>query len=80
MTARNPDQTEGSGLGTRPWPSLFLAFRYQLLFINGKLSYEVRKGIKPYVTIENLLNANYYRTPGFPESGRRIFIGVNATL
>ena len=48
--------------------------------MNAKVSYEVRKGIKPYIAIENLLDANYERNPGFPEPGRRVFFGVNATF
>jgi outer membrane receptor for ferrienterochelin and colicin len=48
--------------------------------LNGKLMYEVRKGIKPYVAIENLLDSNYERNPGFPEPGRRICIGLHATF
>ncbi len=51
-----------------------------LLLLNGKLSYEVAKGIRPFVAIDNLGNSNYERVSGFPESARRFFIGVNATF
>jgi outer membrane cobalamin receptor len=40
--------------------------------------YEVRKGIKPFLAFENLLDSNYERNPGFPEPGRRVFIGLHA--
>ncbi|MBI4002554.1 MAG: TonB-dependent receptor [Nitrospira defluvii] len=51
-----------------------------LFLVNAKVSYELWKGIKPYVAVENLLDANYERNPGFPEPGRRVFFGVNATF
>jgi outer membrane cobalamin receptor len=48
--------------------------------LNGKLMYEVRKGLKPFLAFENLLDSDYARNPGFPEPGRRIFIGLHATF
>lgn len=48
--------------------------------LNGKLMYEVRKGLKPYLAFENLLDSDYARNPGFPEPGRRIFIGLHASF
>lgn len=51
-----------------------------LLLLNGKLSYEAAKGIRPFVAIENLGSSNYERVSEFPESARRFFIGVNATF
>jgi iron complex outermembrane receptor protein len=52
--------------------------RINFVLLNGKFTYEVWKGIKPYLAIENLFDSNYDRSFGFPESGRRFFIGVNA--
>ncbi|HSE59095.1 MAG TPA: TonB-dependent receptor plug domain-containing protein [Nitrospiraceae bacterium] len=37
------------------------------VLLNGKLMYEVRKGLKPYLAFENLLDSDYARNPGFPE-------------
>ncbi|WHZ23402.1 MAG: hypothetical protein OJF47_002514 [Nitrospira sp.] len=59
-------------------PPTRLPAHINLFLVNAKVSYEVRNGIKPYIAIENLLDANYERNPGFPESGRRVFFGVNA--
>jgi outer membrane cobalamin receptor len=48
--------------------------------VNAKVSYEIWRGIKPFLAIENMFDQNYERNPGFPESGRRMFVGVNATF
>ena len=48
--------------------------------INGKIAYEVWKGVKPFVMVENIFDSNYEAIRGFPQSGRRIFFGVNAKL
>lgn len=61
-------------------PPTRLPSHINLFLVNAKVSYEVRKGIKPYIAVENLLDANYERNPGFPEPGRRVFFGVNATF
>lgn len=61
-------------------PPTRLPSHINLFLVNAKVSYEVRKGIKPYIAIENLLDANYERNPGFPEPGRRVFFGVNAVF
>lgn len=61
-------------------PPTRLPSHINLFLVNAKVFYEVRNGIKPYIAIENLLDANYERNPGFPESGRRVFLGVNATF
>ncbi len=37
-------------------------------------------GEEPFIAIENLLDTNYERNPGFPEPGRRYFFGVNAVF
>ena len=47
------------------------------VLINGKISYEVWKGWKPFLAIENLTDSNYVRNIGYPEPGRRFFMGVN---
>ncbi|MDI3467429.1 MAG: hypothetical protein OJF50_006250 [Nitrospira sp.] len=61
-------------------PPTRLPSHINLFLVNAKVSYEMRKGIKPYIAVENLLDANYERNPGFPEPGRRVFFGVNATF
>ncbi|NGZ02622.1 MAG: hypothetical protein CV090_06195 [Nitrospira sp. WS238] len=61
-------------------PPTRLPSHINLFLMNAKVSYEVWKGIKPYIAVENLLDANYERNPGFPESGRRVFFGVNAVF
>jgi outer membrane cobalamin receptor len=48
--------------------------------VNAKVAYELWRGIKPFIAIENLLDTNYERNPGFPEPGRRFFFGVNAVF
>lgn len=47
------------------------------LLLNGKTSYEVWKGVKPYLAVENLLDTDYERIRGFPQPGRSFFFGVN---
>ncbi len=48
--------------------------------VNGKISYEVWKGVKPYLAVENLLDTDYERIRSFPQPGRSIFFGINATF
>ncbi|MDH5699826.1 MAG: TonB-dependent receptor [Nitrospirota bacterium] len=48
------------------------------VLLNGKITYEIYKGIRPFLAIENLTDSNYARNLGFPESGRRFFVGINA--
>jgi outer membrane receptor for ferrienterochelin and colicin len=48
--------------------------------LNGKLSYEIWKGIKPFVSVENITDSNYERHIDFPQPGRRVFFGVNAAF
>jgi len=48
--------------------------------LNGKLSYELWPGVKPFFAVENLFDSNYEAIRGFPQPGRRYFFGVNATL
>lgn len=45
---------------------------------NGKIAYEVWKGVKPFVMVENILDSNYEAIRGYPRPGRRFFFGVNA--
>jgi len=61
---------EDSTIGTESFVNFFL--------MNGKITYELIKGIRPFLAIENLTDSNYARNLGFPESGRRYFMGVNA--
>ena len=46
--------------------------------LNGKVSYQIAQGIRPFLAVENLADANYARHLGFPEPGRRFFVGVHA--
>ena len=48
--------------------------------INGKIAYEVWKGVKPFVMVENIFDSNYEAMRGFPQPGRRIFFGINAKM
>jgi outer membrane cobalamin receptor len=48
--------------------------------LNTKVSYEIWKGIKPFLFVENLLDADYQRIRGFPGPGRSFFFGVNAVF
>ena len=48
--------------------------------INGKIAYEVWKGVKPFVMVENIFDSNYEAIRGFAQPGRRIFFGINAKL
>jgi len=48
--------------------------------VNGKIAYEVWKGVKPFVMVENIFDSNYEAIRGFPQPGRRIFFGINAKL
>ena len=48
--------------------------------VNGKIAYEVWKGVKPFVMVENIFDSNYEAIRGFSRPGRRIFFGINATL
>jgi iron complex outermembrane recepter protein len=52
--------------------------RVNFFLLDGKVSYEVWKGIKPFLAVENILDSNYERTFGFPQAGRSFFFGVNA--
>jgi outer membrane cobalamin receptor len=61
-------------------PPTRLPAHVNLLLVNAKVSYEIWRGIKPFLAIENMFDQNYERNPGFPESGRRMFVGVNATF
>jgi outer membrane receptor for ferrienterochelin and colicin len=45
---------------------------------NGKIAYEVWKGVKPFVMVENIFDSNYEAIRGYPRPGRRFFFGVNA--
>ena len=51
-----------------------------LFLLNGKLSYEIWEGIKPFVSVENITDSNYERHIDFPQPGRRVFFGVNAAF
>lgn len=46
--------------------------------LNVKLSYEVWKGVRPFLFVENILDSDYQRIRGFPSPGRSFFFGVNA--
>jgi len=48
--------------------------------VNGKIAYEVWKGVKPFVMVENIFDSNYEAIRGYPRPGRRIFFGINAKL
>lgn len=48
--------------------------------VNAKVAYEVWKGVKPFLFVENLLDENYARIRGFPSAGRSFFFGVNAAF
>lgn len=48
------------------------------VLLNGKITYELSPGIRPFLAIENLTDSNYARNLGFPEPGRRFFVGINA--
>ncbi|MGQ0810365.1 MAG: TonB-dependent receptor plug domain-containing protein [Nitrospiraceae bacterium] len=50
------------------------------LLINTKIAYEVWKGVKPFLYIENLLDSDYQRIRGFPGAGRSFFFGINAAF
>jgi outer membrane cobalamin receptor len=45
---------------------------------NGKIAYEVWKGVKPFLMVENIFDSNYEAIRGYPRPGRRFFFGVNA--
>ena len=45
---------------------------------NGKIAYEVWKGVKPFLMVENIFDSNYEAIRGFPRPGRRFFFGINA--
>jgi len=47
------------------------------LLLNGKISYQLFPGFRPFLSVENLTDSNYVRNIGFPEPGRRFFIGVH---
>ena len=51
-----------------------------LFLLNGKLSYEIWKGINPFVYVENITDSNYERHIDYPQPGRRFFFGVNVAL
>ena len=48
------------------------------VLLNGKITYEIYQGIRPFLAIENLTDSNYVRNIGYPEPGRRFFMGINA--
>lgn len=50
------------------------------LLVNTKIAYEVWKGVKPFLFIENLLDSDYQRIRGFPSAGRSFFFGVNTAF
>jgi outer membrane cobalamin receptor len=62
------------------FPSNFPDDESQVNFVllNGKISYEIWKGWRPFLAIENLTDSNYVRNIGYPEPGRRFFFGINA--
>ena len=45
---------------------------------NGKIAYEVWKGVKPFLMVENIFDSNYEAIRGFSRPGRRFFFGLNA--
>jgi outer membrane cobalamin receptor len=45
---------------------------------NGKIAYEVWKGVKPFLMVENIFDSNYEAIRGYQRPGRRFFFGVNA--
>jgi len=47
------------------------------ILLNSKLSYEVRKGITPYIAVENILDEDYALRYGQPMPGRTFFVGLN---
>lgn len=46
--------------------------------VNGKIAYEIWKGVKPFVMVENIFDSNYEAIRGYPRPGRRFFFGLNA--
>ena len=50
------------------------------ILLNGKIAYEVWKGVSPFIMVENILDSNYEAIRGFPQPGRRIFFGIHAQL
>ncbi len=52
--------------------------RVNFLLLNGKISYQLWEGFRPFLMIENLTDSNYARNISFPEPGRRFFMGVHA--
>ncbi len=52
--------------------------QFNFVLINGKISFQVFPGFRPFLAIENLTDSNYVRNIGFPEPGRRFFMGVHA--
>ena len=50
------------------------------VLLNAKIAYEIWKGVNPFVMVENILDSDYEAIRGFPQSGRRIFFGLNAAL
>ncbi|WP_455246160.1 TonB-dependent receptor plug domain-containing protein, partial [Petrachloros mirabilis] len=50
------------------------------VLVNTKIAYEVWKGVRPFLFVENLLDSDYQRIRGFPSAGRSFFFGVNAAF
>ncbi len=48
--------------------------------LNGKVEYELCKGFKPFVMVENILDSDYEAIRGYPRPGRRYFFGMQANL
>lgn len=65
---QNPTQTHLAAHRTPSLENFFL--------LNGKVSYQIHRGIRPFLAIENLTNSHYARKLGFSKLGRRLLIGI----